>query len=1793
MAITAYTSKYYDDINTPDTSGLTPLDKNYLRVLFQPGRTVQARELNQAQSILQAQLDRLGQGLFKPNSAIVGAGCNVDNTLSFIDATFSSESAGTNFLNKFTSGEKFALRGTAVTTSATLVYAELVSGTTYRLFIQYRNSDSQNESAEFTSGSVVIEGINSYSETINVSNNGKALSATLSNGVFFVKGCLASSTEQLVVRALGRDELFDGYVVLKIEETQVAAESDQTLFDNANGTANFAAPGADRYQISLTLEIVEDFNEDNNHVVLLQIKDNEVIIVENAIDNSGTTLEKVLAQRTFEESGSYTVDDFTVEIQEVLSSESYTGRYKNSTAANDLSQTEADKKYAATLSPATAYIRGKRVELAGPLTLLGDKARVSSADLRDGVLENGSVVASMGNYVEGNFRNLTSPHDGGGIPFLDNYSREYNLVDSVDATIGTCKILSIEFLSGTKYRVFLHAISLNTGKIFDDVETIEGALVDDYGTVEFDIQARNGIKLHDTNINSSIFRLPYSAVKTFNSIQVSEKVNFSSTAGADSRVTFDVTGATFDKSASSIVVYNETQDEVLEPTDFTVVSDSDVDSLTLEITSAAESDTISIIGTVVKDLVDLGIKTKTTETITLGSTPALGDIVELPGVYHLISVEDDNFELVTDGQTATQYTLAKVRCLKAGETTVDVVHWAFSGGNYYTVNSYRNATGGQANLDDIPLYNGNRLGDFFDVRPYPDTTDILALDPYSAITGNIDYYLPRVDSITILDNGDFSIEKGTPGLRPLAPNASSNGLVLFNLVIPPYTFEATNIEVESFRHQRYTMKDIGRIDKRVSTLEYYTSLSLLEKSANDKSIFDDDGAARFKNGIVTDGFRNFTIGDSESVDFKCHYERDRGHLYPEFDAYSVPLELTSSSGVTADSQFSNSGLHNEAVTLPYNEVEYINQPYATQFISVQPYESVATRGSLLLIPELDTWSDTITEPPRNIDISQLIPGAGRSGLRQEEQRAGQIERRAQQQGWTRTGGRRIRRNRNERGATTDPLFAPGNLWEITEQRQIIETEVVQRQVQQALGEFITDVEIKPYARSRAVYFRARSLKPNSKFYLFIDDIDVTNYAHLLTQDDIVNSHDHTNQGRNVSSIADNIDDVKIVGDGIEIPTWFGTRWNSLKASDRDFAINVDNRTAGADKNFWRYVNTIIEAIEAGSATDAEKERLINELLPGFDQSSLAQHDGEDEATLLDTFVPSDIISDANGVVEGVLVIPNNDSLKFSSGEKTITITNSPRNLESESTSNADARYISNGLETNKQSVSLSVQLPRIIRNERTETRTRLITVDPIAQSFKVTDDTGIFATSVDMFFAAKPSENAKIPISSYLVTTVNGYPTNDVVPGSEAVIDWEDVRTSADGSIPTTFSYPIPVYLSADTEYAIVCFSASNEYTAYIAELGADKRDILTDHIIGSQPVLGTFFASSNKTTWTAMQNRDLKFTLRRGSFATNQTAQLVSNPQIGTHLGEIEVANIGNNSGWNALTTTVTVEAPFTTVIDDEGVVTKPVFEGGITATATPVFNPADDSIARVDITKKGFGYFEAPTVTITDGTKTETLLATLPRYNVGAFALNQKAINLGGKTSIRNEVYLEDTKYDVEDRLPVEYITNQNHNIQGSNIDKTRLQTFFSSIDERLTPVINRDLSLETRDYFINETGDTSQYLSKEFPLDNLSDQIDLYLDINRPSSTSNIEVYAQLKDTNGSIIESTETDTDWHSLSAISPTSIPINTNRSEFSEVRFNLNSGTTEFSSFIIKIVLRGEYYGDAPFAKDLRIIATV
>jgi hypothetical protein len=61
---------YYDDFDE---------DKNYMRVLFRPGYSVQARELTQLQTILSNQIEKFGNHIFKSGSPIVGGKISLDD----------------------------------------------------------------------------------------------------------------------------------------------------------------------------------------------------------------------------------------------------------------------------------------------------------------------------------------------------------------------------------------------------------------------------------------------------------------------------------------------------------------------------------------------------------------------------------------------------------------------------------------------------------------------------------------------------------------------------------------------------------------------------------------------------------------------------------------------------------------------------------------------------------------------------------------------------------------------------------------------------------------------------------------------------------------------------------------------------------------------------------------------------------------------------------------------------------------------------------------------------------------------------------------------------------------------------------------------------------------------------------------------------------------------------------------------------------------------------------------------------------------------------------------------------------------------------------------------------------------------------------------------------------------------------------------------------------------------------------------------------------------------------------
>ena len=50
--------------------------------------------------------------------------------------------------------------------------------------------------------------------------------------------------------------------------------------------------------------------------------------------------------------------------------------------------------------------------------------------------------------------------------------------------------------------------------------------------------------------------------------------------------------------------------------------------------------------------------------------------------------------------------------------------------------------------------------------------------------------------------------------------------------MPSYTLNTEDVKVEREDNKRYTMRDIGSLERRIKNVEYYTQLSLLEASTH-------------------------------------------------------------------------------------------------------------------------------------------------------------------------------------------------------------------------------------------------------------------------------------------------------------------------------------------------------------------------------------------------------------------------------------------------------------------------------------------------------------------------------------------------------------------------------------------------------------------------------------------------------------------------------------------------------------------------------------------------------------------------------------------------------------------------------------------------------------------------------------------------------------------------------------------------------------------------------------------------
>jgi hypothetical protein len=1090
-------------------------------------------------------------------------------------------------------------------------------------------------------------------------------------------------------------------------------------------------------------------------------------------------------------------------------------------------------------------------------------------------------------------------------------------------------------LGGTVRRVT--AIASQVSLTVDASTTVTGVTIDRLSTTV--LEPEN---------TSLIFPLPYYAIKDVRSAllandtvyTVYEYLTGTATSSGSPTLTVSTASGTMASAAETdnyIVVDNNSTDggEIVLPSSITPSGSG----VTFALDAAYSGKSMAVIAAVNKSGAVLTEKTKTlvsgaSVTFTTAAAAQKTELLlEKADGYRIVSIKmksgtfaspgasysidiSDRYEF-DSGQRSTHYDVARLvlkNSYAPPEAPIEVIfdYFTHSTGDYFTVNSY------PANVDykAIPYFEGIALRDVIDFRPrindagtgFSSTGASVSLVPKRGIdiTTDFTYYLARKVKIAVDFGGNFFSIDGVPSLNPGDPLDPALGLVLYNLILEPYTFgtSSNNVQISKLDNKRYTMRDIGRLEKRIDNLEYYTSLSLLEQQTESLDVIDSNGDTRFKNGFIVDNFAGHNTGDTNSLDYICSIDMEQAELRPFYSMQNINLLEKNSNDTQRGS--GNYKLYGDVITLPVLEdIPLITQAYASRLENINPFAVFTFLGDVKINPSSDDWFEIDRRPDLVIDVegnfNTIKNAAERAGVLGTVWNAWQTQ-------WSGTPvsstqilladrggvglargglmgnmasnisaeelearfGRGVDRGGNQRRAITVETTAT----QVGQFRTGVKTTLVTKVDRQVVGDRVLSTAAIPYIRSRNVLIQVKGLKPGTRFYPFFDDISVASYctpaskivytpsganaaARLATHNTF---NDETNVGGLASATARRINgdsqvclnrgDIITGGSSGATAVIVGKEYNPDAGTFALYVVNIIGTFTGTE--------TITGSISGATGT---------------------------VGTVTAGTAGGNLVTNFNGQINLLFNIPNTDALRFRCGTREFKLLD-VATANGDFTSRGRANYRAEGvLETRQQTVH-AVRNAELVEERLADNRVITQTServasdtgwwDPLAQTFLIEQRGGCFLSKVDIFFATKDSA---VPVTLEIREVVNGYPGKRVLPFSRIKLNPEQVNLSTntvtlDGvavnsyDTPTSFIFPSPVYVQENTEYAIVLASDSNNYKVWISQVGDQMPG--TARTISEQPYLGSLFKSQNASTWTADQTQDLKFTIYRAKFDTS-----------------------------------------------------------------------------------------------------------------------------------------------------------------------------------------------------------------------------------------------------------------------------------------------------------------------------------
>ena len=698
-----------------------------------------------------------------------------------------------------------------------------------------------------------------------------------------------------------------------------------------------------------------------------------------------------------------------------------------------------------------------------------------------------------------------------------------------------------------------------------------------------------------------------------------------------------------------------------------------------------------------------------------------------------------------NGQRDTIYdhgTITNTSGVAKGNVVVVFDYFTHSGGTgYFDVNSY------PVDYANIPSFTSPQYGvtyplrDVLDFRPRR-TDDALTIDtfqlpaPLNNVFANYGYYLSRIDKVVLYPNAQFKTLRGISSyLNPVAPSDVPGTMTLFTIYLPAFTYDKTAVQVTPNNLRRYTMRDIGVLDKRITNIEYYTSLSILESQVSGSDVTDATGLnLLFKNGYLVDPFNGSSVADVQNRDYATSIDPVAQLARPLFSSNVATYYVDVNQGtfVTSPGNKTNNqlSLKDNLVTFSYNEYPLVTQTVATETININPFNVINFVGQVNLNPASDVWFSTSTKPNVNIvNDDQAAWTSAATGTGNGTQFNDW------QLNWT--------------GQPTDTVITSADQTTITRDTTAI-TNVIKNQgltsaltggpVQVSSTTQVLSNAIIPFARSIPVTFTINGMPPLTKLHTYMDGQNIDAYVTpAIGSSDSINYITITDAG---TGYAD--------GNNQSIITITGS----------------NTAPALATANVYGGIIRAVNIVKAGAGYTS---------IPTIKVTGANTHSAVLTANGA-SYQGGQLVSNINGYVSGVIQIPNDNTYQFPTGLITIEFAD---NIISPMVGKAYAKalFTSQGTLQTTQTTIVSTRPPN---------------VSPKSQVINnITNTTVVNQISNPPVIATPP---AKTPVAPQNQVTTPTYGNDALNPGSSKfAVDGPAATVYGDVFASALLKYPVPI----------------------------------------------------------------------------------------------------------------------------------------------------------------------------------------------------------------------------------------------------------------------------------------------------------------------------------------------------------------------------------------------------------------